>query len=617
MTDIVLRNKFTNINNQSNGNTPSEFVKAYTLRKSATELVYPVFNSDINEPVLDTRSENSQVQSLRNNRQKVVSDYLSKEQSDPLYNESLQMEGRSFSLTHISLGKDEINRVTDKIQTSFDEAHTVMLIVASFDTEYLKEMNVLPKDSKVKLDKNPHGLIASETDEVKLRQAVRTGLTRLTQSLGYTEPVAIGSIQLDTDNPHAHIVLCETAEKDKSNAKLFYDGCEWGTLNPQQIDVFTQAVDHNLKLSKELNPYPSDGIRNIVELEQDLVQSHSNAKLYGQLSAISILPEDDVLAEKLRKSIQNAVGLSNKHGKDLTRQVKERTKENPIRVSPYIQLQIVPLANQKHLSQNLQKFSKQKRIRKANNSYLQSKIANQFESSIMTLHTPGLPNENYTLAKLELIQSLYEKAENDPYVYQLPISTESLESYKSEIKDLAPLAETEPENTKIASQITLAQEQLLEVVVNATLDKVLTARDVLSLIGSNFKAIPNPELFKPALDPQDIQKNLNILERQIAQVKPKTVPIEPTTQLPVDLEYESNSDDYYSIENYKNTEPNQAYNIPPEDLPKSIEERKEALANLFDLEAPLKIQNGTISKNDALDIVHNLTKVEKDFGPDF
>ncbi|WP_236643583.1 hypothetical protein, partial [Enterorhabdus sp. P55] len=105
MTNIVVRNKFTNINNQSNGNTPSEFVKAYTLRKSATELVYPVSSSLLEEPMVDTRSVHSQVQSLRNTNKRVVSDYLSKTESDDLYNEALQLEGRCFSLSDISLGR--------------------------------------------------------------------------------------------------------------------------------------------------------------------------------------------------------------------------------------------------------------------------------------------------------------------------------------------------------------------------------------------------------------------------------------------------------------------------------------------------------------------------------
>lgn len=591
MTNIVVRNKFTNINNQSNGNTPSEFVKAYTLRKSATELVYPVTSSDLNEPLVDTRSERSQVQSLRNTNQKVVSDYLSKTESDDLYNESLQLEGRCFSLKGISLGRSDIEMTTSDIQDAFNKAHTVMLIVASFDTEFLKSQNVISPNSEIKLDKNPMGLMADETDELKLRHAVQAGLVRLTENLGYTEPIAIGSIQLDTDNPHAHIVLCETSEKQFSNAKMFYDGCEWGTLTPQQIDLFTNTIEHHIELNKEIDPYPSSRLRKLIDLEQNLVQSHANTKLYSQIAALSILPDDNKIAKAIREDVQETTGFSDKHTRELTHEVKERKRERPTSVSPFIQLQILPLANQDHLNGELKKFAKKKKVRNAHNKVLEQSVIDQFSKSVDILHTPGLSKPTYILAQLELVNTLYEKAENDPYVYTPPISNEKMDMYKEEINTLAPLAKPNTEDAKEDMSITLAQEQLLELTVNATLDNVLTARDVMALFSSNFQATPTPEQFKEKLDPSDVTKNLNILKRKISQVKPQVVIPEPV--------------------NTEVLEP-----IGKQET-MSLEERKASLESLFDLEEPIEIKPASISKDDALDIVHNLAKVEKDFGPDF
>lgn len=607
MTNIVVRNKFTNINNQSNGNTPSEFVKAYTLRKSATELVYPVSSSLLEEPLVDTRSDQSQVQSLRNTNKKVVSDYLSKTESDDLYNEALQLEGRCFSLGDISLGRSTIEDTTNNIQKAFDNAHTIMLIVTSFDTDFLREVNVLRKDSPVLKDKNPEGLIADETDELKLRHAVQRGLNRLTENLGYTNPIAIGSIQLDTDNPHAHIVLCESADKTKSNAKMFYDGCEWGTLMPQQIELFTNTIEHDLELNKELNPYPSSRLRKLIDLEQHLVQANSNTKLYGQLSALSILPSTDKLAQAIKKDVQETTGLSNKHTRALTKEVKDRKKDRPTTVSPFIQLQVLPLANQNHLSKELKKFAKRKKVRNAANKALIDSVKDQYEKSVSVLRTQNLTDPTYSLAQLELISTLYEKEANDPYVYTPPVSSAKLKQYEDDISELAVLAKPSSTAAKEDMSLTLAQEQLLETSVNACLEGALTARDIMALFASNFEATPEPQKFKEKIPEEEITKNSNILKRRIEQVRP----------LAQDITSQQFKDDQHVLFTQPNASLNEPVAVDLTVVDLTLNDRIAALEELFELEAPIEVEPATVSKNDALDIVHNLTKVEKDFGPDF
>ena len=597
MTNIVVRNKFTNINNQSNGNTPSEFVKAYTLRKSATELVYPVSSSDLTEPLVDTRSNASQVQNLRNTNETVVSEYLSKSESDDMYNEALQLEGRCFSLESISLGRTNIEQTTDAIQNAFDNAHTVMLVVTSFDTDFLKDVNVIKPESPILKDRNPDGLIADETDELKLRHAVQKGLIRMVENLGYKEPIAIGSIQLDTDNPHAHIVLCETAEKSHSNAKMFYDGCEWGTLTPQQIQLFSNTIEHQLELDKNLEPYPSSRLRKLIDLEQNLVQSHSNTKLYGQLSALSILPRNDAVAKAIRKDVQNTTGLSNKHTTALTKEVKERKRDKPTRVSPYIQLQVLPLVNQNHLTPELKRFSKRKKIRNAANNAVRNAVKDQFEKSVQILHTPNLSQPTYALAQFELLETLYDKETNDPFVYTPPISSEKLEAYQSEIETLSELAKPQSEESNKDLMLTLAQEQMLELSVNAVLDNALNARDVTALLSSNFTTVPQPKMFKDKLEPDDVEKNSNIIKRRIQQLRPRA-------QI---VQFDNLNEPHVNTSTIETESSNT----------RTLEDRIRDLDQLFELETPIQIEPATVSKDDALDIVHNLKQVEKDYGPDF
>ncbi|NCE76947.1 hypothetical protein D1157_18675 [Anaerotruncus sp. X29] len=456
-------------------------------------------------------------------------------------------------------------------------------------------------------DKNPEGLIADETDELKLRQAVQQGLIRLTENLGYTEPIAIGSIQLDTDNPHAHIVLCESADKDKSRAKMFYDGCEWGTLTPQQIDLFTNTIEHNLELNKELNPYPSSRLRKLIDLEQHLVQANANTKLYGQLSALSILPSTDKLAQAIKKDVQESTGLSNKHTRALTKEVKDRKKDRPTTVSPFIQLQVLPLANQDHLSKELKKFAKRKKVRNAANKALLDSVKNQYEKSVQVLRTQNLTDPTYSLAQLELINSLYDKEANDPYVYIPPVSNEKLTQYQEDISDLAELARPTSKEAQEDMSLTLAQEQLLETSVNACLDGALNARDVMALFASNFAATPEPKKFKEKIPEEELIRNSNILKRRIEQVRP----------LAQDVASQHFKDEQYVLFKQPHESLDTPITVESEPVDPTLSDRIAALEELFELEAPIEVEPATISKNDALDIVHNLTKVEKDFGPDF
>ena len=633
MPNIVIRNKFTNLNNQSNGNTPSDFVKTYTLRKSATELVYPVSVNSITQPLLYTDSEESQVQAFNLNGKTVEVDYLTASQSANLYSDSLQMEGRCFNLESLSLGTPLINDTTDAIQAAFDQAHTVMLLVVSFDTNFLREKRVLIDNDTITLDYNVPGAVSKQTDELKLRSAVKYGLNKLTETLGYTEPVAIGSIQLDTDNPHAHIVLTETAERNKSNAKFFYDGLEWGTLNPQQLDVFSKAIEFDLTQNQLLLAYPSSNIKASLDRSRANITNLSNVKLYAQIAALSILPEDNTVAKDLRDTVREQIGLSKKHIGQVVTEAKTAVKNNPTSISPYLKIQVTPLANQFDLSKNLQNFSKKKKIREAKQQQLLQQVINQFQQSTYVLRNGNFTEDQHLLAKLKLVTALYETAENDQYVYQKPASKEDVVQYQNDISDLNELIMAEDN-----ADFTLAKEQMLEVVVNATLDHTLTAQDVDVVLASNFKTIPPIARFKPALDMAQLESTkLNIdltieklelstqlptiistqSDRLVATSKlviPQVTPDSDINDIMAQLEQ---TDGIYealqtSAEYFDEIERNAKHVKTPQTLSE--------LEQLFILEDPISktlINNATLHHEDALEIIHRNSEIEKTYGPDF
>lgn len=636
MTDIVVRNKFTNLNNQSNGNTPSEFVKTYTLRKSATELVYPVSTDDHDQPYVYTDSRESQVQAFNLNRETVEVDYLSSAQSADLYSDTLQMEGRCFNLNHLSLATSLIEETTTSIQKAFDEAHTVLLMVVSFDTNFLRNKGVLVKEDTIRTYYNPRGAVANQTDELKLRSAVKHGLNKLTETLGYTKPIAIGSIQLDTDNPHAHIVLTETAPRHESNAKLFYDGLEWGTLSPQQIDVFSKAIEFDLNQTYEVDAHPSTNITNTLDRTQSKIASLSNIKLYAQVAALSILPEDNVVAINLKNSISDQVGLSRKHTHNVVTEAKKATANNPTTISPYLKIQVTPLANQFDLSDSLQKFSKKKKIRDAKQKLILEAITRQFQQSTHVMRNPNYSEEQNLLAKLKLTSVLYDKAENDRYVYQNPVSEDIYRQYKEDFEELSSLVADE----KPSKHLTLAKEQLLETSVNAVIDRLLSSQDVDTILASNFETLPQLKRFVPIQDEASVTTTKQTIDLTIEQMSftttlPKVVhtPSDKlvatsklvlptvTTDTTIDEALNSIAETDGIYEYLQTTAEHLAELEPPESPDDTITiPTLSRLEQLFVLEEPISkalINNATLRHDDALEILHRNSEIERTYGPDF
>ena len=215
---ITVMNQFSNTTYHARGGTPAHFVEEYMARNNATLTTYPVDTENFSSTSITSPNSVYQVQrdKLLNRR----NSYDPKRPTDQDWFNLTTLEGRSFSQDGISLSKGMIKDEAQQMQHAYNEGHTVLTLVTSFDNDYLKSLNVEKKNAK-----NFH----QDVDEMKLRLAVKQGCHALSDSLGYTKPLFIGSIQLDRDHPHAHIAMCETAPREKSNAKFFYDGHEWGT----------------------------------------------------------------------------------------------------------------------------------------------------------------------------------------------------------------------------------------------------------------------------------------------------------------------------------------------------------------------------------------------------
>lgn len=177
---IVIVNEFTNTDYSSRGSTPGSFTEEYMARNDATLTTYPVEKDPNHFTAVNNQNNVYQAQKdiLLNRRQS----YDPKRPTKENWFDLTTLEGRSFSQNGLSLSKKMISQEAEQMQNAWNNGHTVLKIVASFDNQYLKDKKVekeKPKDFHY------------DVDEHKLRMAVQKGCTALSKSLGYTKPLFI------------------------------------------------------------------------------------------------------------------------------------------------------------------------------------------------------------------------------------------------------------------------------------------------------------------------------------------------------------------------------------------------------------------------------------------
>lgn len=313
---IAIMNQFTNKNNSAKGSTPAKFVTNYMARNDATLTSYPVkmpdgtaiwSDSDLavyqkQRHVLLTHRENL------NLRQPTKKSWFN----------LTTLEGRAFDRDSVSLSKDLINERAQEMQTAFNQGHTVLKLVASFDNQYLKDLNV---------EKPKAYHFHTDVDEMKLRLAVQKGCLALSNSLGYTDPLLVGSIQLDRDHPHAHITLCETADPKLSHARRWRDGTEYGRITRRDRMNMRYAIDDDLELNKELFFFPNNPVEEaqhaneIYERKYAILPLQKKMLLYGATKTKS--PEHDRLGDSLLADMQHFTSLSKRQMRNKLKTVEK------------------------------------------------------------------------------------------------------------------------------------------------------------------------------------------------------------------------------------------------------------------------------------------------------
>lgn len=415
---IAIMNQFSNKSYSSKGSTPASFVKDYMARNDATLTVYPVnMNNYAHMDITNPESVfEKQSQILLDRR-------MTFDKNRPTANDWYNLttlEGRSFSQDGLSLSKSMIDSQASEMQNAFNNGHTVLKIVASFDNQYLKDLGV---------EKGNH--FHGDIDEMKLRLATRQGCQALSDSLGYSKPLFIGSIQLDRDHPHAHIAMCETAPKRISRARRWFDDSEYGRISTKNKDDMRVAIDSELENNKFMVFMPSNQVEHMQNAQRDFTKHYATLPQQKKIILAKAANTDkenerfeEILLSSLTKSVTNKTKKDkNKVRKSLRTKIDNK-EPTPFDLPPLLNLQ---MNNMKRLQSSKKKSAKMMlKIKKAhekeekaklkelemlNNYLLLNKIAEDepsakyvLEKEVKPYYEKGLINASIDIDKQRLKQ---------------------------------------------------------------------------------------------------------------------------------------------------------------------------------------------------------------------
>lgn len=208
----------------SRGATPGDYITRYMAREMATEAVTPIRHSRVDHFIQRYMAREDAVESLDVPETPTLKRRMKKAQKDG---------GVAFGYGSPSLSHEELTAASEDIQHYFDNGHTVMKTVLSFSHEYLKKQGLIDEDFELRR----RGDYRGKLDQLKLRLAIMRGLERMNNA-GYDDLRAVGVIQVDTENVHAHLAMV-----DAGKGSLAPDGTQRGKINSRSKSFLRRGID--------------------------------------------------------------------------------------------------------------------------------------------------------------------------------------------------------------------------------------------------------------------------------------------------------------------------------------------------------------------------------------
>lgn len=341
---IVVVNQFSQRigpNKGTRGATPGMYALRYMARDKASEPVTPIRYEDVDtyvtrymlrQEALDTAlslgdddlvpkmkrksssdSESSSL-SLEEDAQRQIQDFTfdvdpevavrHHRRKDSLVDEFKDLQGRgglafgygSHSLSHVG-----VVHASKDIQKLFDENHTVLKTVLSYDHEYLQRHGLVSPDFTV----DKAGDYRGNFDQLKLRLALMHGLDRLGTQY-YDDLRYIGVIQVDTEHVHCHLVMA-----DAGKGTLATNGRQRGKILEPMKSLLRRSIDNYLDRSRHVGTLSSAVSFDKVNVKSYMTQwAMDTVTDSTQLRAIvHALPED----KSLWRASTNARSMKKAH----------------------------------------------------------------------------------------------------------------------------------------------------------------------------------------------------------------------------------------------------------------------------------------------------------------
>ncbi|MCI4659590.1 relaxase MobL [Cryobacterium zhongshanensis] len=230
--DVVVVNEFSVPLPSSNksgkqgtrGGTPGDYVTRYMARDMATESLAPIRRQRTDAFILRYMAREEATESVEVHNRGQLKRRMSKAQGEG---------GVAFGYGQVSLSHDQLHSASADIQRLFDEGHTVMKTVLSFDQEYLRKHKIIPEDFVCE----KRGDYRGHLDQMKLRLAVMHGLKRMNSAL-YDDLRYVGVIQVDTEHVHCHLAMV-----DAGPGQLAKDGTQRGKIGDRAKSFLRRGVD--------------------------------------------------------------------------------------------------------------------------------------------------------------------------------------------------------------------------------------------------------------------------------------------------------------------------------------------------------------------------------------
>lgn len=313
---IVIKSEFTIRQNGkgTRGSTPGQYVTQYMSRHDATDVYLPLHDDSI-PARFQLYLERDALAERRDDG------YTPLETPDPFQTKRMirvtdGLSGRAFGSSGLSLSDAVLSRDADRIQRAFDTGHAVQKIVLSFEEDYLREQGVLSTDFVYK----GRGSYQGAVDQLKLRSAVRSGMSDVSRAGGFSSPLYVATIQVDTAHIHAHIAM---VDETFSRKRRRYDGAERGLLYQKELDALRVGVHRDLEASRQLHPFTVQTVtdqQQVKTLVKDRMYDHVKDTTSVQLLMAALPPDDTLWSTQEKRPVMT---YPNELARRLVRQIQE------------------------------------------------------------------------------------------------------------------------------------------------------------------------------------------------------------------------------------------------------------------------------------------------------